>query len=475
MASGHVEEVRDPTLDERAGRAVGRRDDDVLGRSRRKGGHRGAELVVVDEGDARGRYTSDGERRRVSEVRAGDGKGRASRVGSGYGVDREDDALRKLGCVAVGVGRGDRDARSRLRLRRERFVECRVAVRVGRHLRGAEVRLALDELPREVGTGGIREKVEIERRRGRAVELADDPRARALRSHVLDRPDDREVLQVVEAGVGVARVVSGRADDAEEVDAEGTVVVNRVAADRVAGAGWGFPEHGTDVVECDDVGFSWRGAPDGVVVRIAYSDEGHALHVAERAEAVPLRTDEVALDHVPRGRDEESDVSRGRDDVASAGGRSPDDVVARVDNDRVLFVAQGQGAAGIGAEEIAFDVIPAGIQDDRIVEAIDHQASHRAPPGADIQPGLPCDGAAHLDQERAVEAGGVGVRGGPRLAVTIDRHGVGDHGERRCGRDRVDAGSGDVESDDVEAANCHSRRRSPGGAIPGQYRLCSSR
>ena len=38
VASRNVEEIRDPALDERSGRAVGRRHDDVVGGAGREGG-----------------------------------------------------------------------------------------------------------------------------------------------------------------------------------------------------------------------------------------------------------------------------------------------------------------------------------------------------------------------------------------------------------------------------------------------------
>ena len=101
----------------------------------------------------------------------------------------------------------------------------------------AEVGLALDELAREVRAGRVGVEVEVEGRRGRAVELADDPRAaRALRPEVLDRLEDREVLQEVGSAVGVAGSLAfGPA--VAEVDAETAVVVDRVAADHVVHAG----------------------------------------------------------------------------------------------------------------------------------------------------------------------------------------------------------------------------------------------
>ena len=212
-------------------------------------------------------HAPDRHRRRVGEVGAGALSARASRSRPGDGVDRKDDPLRELATCC----RPDRwpSRRCGRRPRSEtgkRHVESGVAGAVRRDLRGAEVDLALDELAREVATGGVRIEVQVEGRRRRAVELPDDPRAaRPLRAQMLDRLDDREVLEVVEPRIAVAGSFAS-APTGEPVDPELPVVVDRVAADGVAGAGIGTPTTPRMVVKGDDVGLTGRRAADRVVV-----------------------------------------------------------------------------------------------------------------------------------------------------------------------------------------------------------------
>ena len=70
--------------------------------------------------------------------------------------------------------------------------------------------------------------------------------------------------------------------------------------------------------------------PIGVVCE-ATADKAQAGLVAERAQAVLLRADEVALDDVAGGQDEERYPSVGRDDVAGGRARPADEVVMRAD------------------------------------------------------------------------------------------------------------------------------------------------
>ena len=160
---------------------------------------------------------------------------------------------------------------------------------------------------------------------------------------------------------------------------------------------------------------------------------------------------------LPLVYDDEACASVGRDHVAGTGRRSTDDVVRREDRDADVLVAQGERAAGIGADEVALDVISSIlVQHDaesrvQAFESVDHQPPNGAPAGADVESiRIPRIGAADLDQERAVEAAGVGVRAGSRLAVAVDDRGIGDGREARRRRDRVDAGARDVEIDRVE-------------------------
>src|SRR5262249_47006187 len=151
--------------------------------------------------------------------------------------------------------------------------------------------------------------VQVERRRRRAVELAEDPCAsRALRSEVLDGLEDRKVLKVVRAFVRVERVVEeGPSQAARQIDPESPVVVNGVAPDRVV-----------DVV---------------AAAAAVQEDAGSETH---RVRAV-------------------------RNDVALTGRRAADDGAGTVQFDSDA-VSEGAGAGGVDADEVALND-PGGVVD----------------------------------------------------------------------------------------------------------------
>ena len=139
-ACGHVEEVRDPALDERAGRAVRVGHDDVVDASRRQSRRRaGSAWWSSTNVDVRRR-----RRRRPSRSRPAAKSVPVSVTavppagGPDVGVDREHDALRELRRVAVRVRRrrGRRAGPASIATG-ERDVEGGVARAVGRDRRAS--------------------------------------------------------------------------------------------------------------------------------------------------------------------------------------------------------------------------------------------------------------------------------------------------------------------------------------------------
>src|SRR4029079_3848188 len=113
---------------------------------------------------------------------------------------------------------------------RDEHVECRVSRSVGGRRSGPEPAAALEIILRETAPRGLFVEIEVEGGRGRGLQRPDYADAAAFDHR---RGDVREVLRI---DVAVADVV-GRDAVAAEVDAEKAVVVDRVAADRVSGAG----------------------------------------------------------------------------------------------------------------------------------------------------------------------------------------------------------------------------------------------
>ena len=141
---------------------------------------------------------------------------------------REHEALGELRCVAVRVG--GRGGHELARLEHDGNVggERRVARTVRRDLDRAQVILSLQVRLREGDAGRGRVEVDVEDGGRDAVQDALDVRRRGLRR---DGRDDRKVLAVVRARVGVARVV--RRDDTvcAEVDAQGPIAEDTVSTD----------------------------------------------------------------------------------------------------------------------------------------------------------------------------------------------------------------------------------------------------
>src|SRR5262249_25691705 len=88
------------------------------------------------------------------------------------------------------------------------------------------------------------------------------------------------------------------------------------------------------------------------------------------------------------------------------------------------------------------------------LETVDDQAAHGRAALLDDQPVDPGRrrGPAQFDLEDGVIPGCQGVGAGARLAVAVDGHRVDDHGQFTGRVDGVDAGAGDVEVDEVQAA-----------------------
>ena len=236
-----------------------------------------------------------------------DRHGRATGGRPGGRSDRKHDARRQLRRVPAGVRGRRHDDVTGLDRRRQRHIDRDHSRSVGHDVGRAEVGLALVVV---VGVGQARSVlVKVERvGRGRStVEDAQDVRAGG-RGERHRGGDDRVVLEIVPACVGVAGVV-GRGPVVAEIDAElgmeesgiGPLPVYGVATDRVprlrAEAEDG---HSVARVEGDDVALAGTGPADGEV-RGAVEEDAAKLRarqgVSERDGPRHVRADEVALDH----------------------------------------------------------------------------------------------------------------------------------------------------------------------------------
>ena len=283
------------------------------------------------------------------------------------------------------------------------------------------------KLPGEVGAGRIRVEVEVERRRGEAVELARGS-ACCPRPAVRDaRPglDDRKVLQVV--GARHRRRARRWASDRRRRD--------RCRALRCRGSscrGWSCrmrlessADDAVNVVEGDDVGLARRRPADRVVV------DAKPPPTKPRPDWLPsglrpslLRADKVALNDVAAGQDEEGDSSGvPRSRCGRPASVPPMELPSepRCD-DGVVFVALSRRAAGIRAEEVALDVISTGaVQEDaRFPNPWSGPANRLiTSPRTVLPPALiwspfmgPPPAPLSSIKKRSVEAVGVGVRAG---------------------------------------------------------------
>ena len=384
------------------------------------------------------------------------------------GADREDDPLRELGGVAGRIrGRGrDADPVS-VSTGKVTSIEASPEPSVVTW-EDPEIGFALEELPGEVGSRpGWRRtpgRTSWRRRRGSCRESACCPRPG--RPEVLDGLDDGEVLETVRAGVGVARVVDVR-PVAAQIDPEPAVGEDGIRSNRVSRP-VGVHRNALVAVERDAVAGPGARASDRRQGRVV-SDEHAKSSVAQRRIAVGLRPDEVALDD-GAVRQSWSEACRNvhavvrsvaGNDVSRPRTGATDRVVGGKHVDSRVRVRPGQSTGRISTEEVPFDVVPAQRFEENSVallgraqedESIDDQPSHCRAAGRDAQPArwarvLP----VQFDLQGAVEAGGIRVRAGSRLAVAVDGHGIGDDGERRGGRDRVHAGPRDGELDRVGA------------------------
>ena len=129
------------------------------------------------------------------------------------------------GSVAVAVMRD-----AVLDLRRQDHVDRGVARSVRRDLRGTQIVLAFEVFLRPGGAGGIGKEVDVEGRRRRAVQHADDVRSRSLSERRTGRGQDGIVLQAVRPRVAVA-VVVGVTPNGREVDPERLVVEDPISPD----------------------------------------------------------------------------------------------------------------------------------------------------------------------------------------------------------------------------------------------------
>src|SRR5262249_29649020 len=175
-----------------------------------------------------------------------------------------------------------------------------------------------------------------------------------------DAGEDGEVLVVV--GADVAGAVVERDAVEAEVDAEAAVVVNGIAADRVARAGPIEDHDPGTAIEGDRVAGPRRDVADRVTRRGAYNHHA-VLLVGRRLLTVDVRADEVALDHIARvgcAPHLHAIAVVARDDVSGPGRRAADRDVRDVrPHAEVLEVVQAGGAAGVQADDVALDEVAA--------------------------------------------------------------------------------------------------------------------
>ena len=217
----------------------------------------GTALGVAVQDDRIGHRRQSGQRRDEVRARTGDGElDLVGAIGDG-GIGLEKSLAQGTGAAVVGID--DREGGGRHRAARrhhwtefgrvavrigrrggdvtagqpegQRHREAGVAAGVGRHVGRAQVELALPVASRIEQGGG--EEIEGEGRAGRRVQIARDDHATARVGGVRK---NREVLQSVGPGVGVARVVGGDAGRAE-VNAEIGVGEDGIAPEGVVRVG----------------------------------------------------------------------------------------------------------------------------------------------------------------------------------------------------------------------------------------------
>ena len=364
MRGRDIEEIGHPALEQRAARAVGVRDGDVVERARRQRRGVGRDHRRVHDGHGGGRTSSEGHGRSRREVSALDDRGGPARRRAGGGRDREWQALRNLGRVAGGVGRGGRNVLAGPDLNGDGEVEEAGPAAVGRRHAGAEVDAALEVLVGEGNARGVRKEVEVECGVGRAVECTDDVGVPCAWRR---RGDDRKILPVVGASIAVARVV-GKDGVGAETYPETVVRVDQVGADGVPGPGEGVeknpePEGRSHAVVSDQVSGARSGAADLVVVRHA-AEVDAVLPVRDRQRSCRIHPDEVALDDDGRRRERAEAGNREidcvvrvtRDEVPFPGRRPADrHVGGAVEQKAGEGGAEGRGSRGVGPDVIALD------------------------------------------------------------------------------------------------------------------------
>ena len=234
----------------------------------------------------------------------------------------------------------------------QREVEARVAGAVRCDLRRADVVLALQELLGPVRAGGIRIEVEVERRSGRAVEDALDPRTGTLRHRGARREQDGVVLKPVRAAVPVTRVVD-LDPEAAELDsqarpAQRTVLVDAVASDRDPLPAHGHAGAADSAVEGDEVGLTGAGPAHEVV---ASGDRDAGRVVSQIPGTGRVGAEEVSVDRIVRAA--QADPGLGSPDhVAVAGRRPPDRVAAAARLDAFVLDSELDRAGGVGPDEV---------------------------------------------------------------------------------------------------------------------------
>ncbi len=398
------------------------------------------DVVVLDHG-----VRVDGERQVGRRVVAADDLGVAIVVAG------------ELAGAAIRRGGGGGDHVANGHAHSEGFAERDVAAGVGDHISRTEEDLAL------VVSG------RIARRAGEELDAVRGFRVRVERAFDGDAArtgqgagDDRVVLEVVGAGVGVARVVFVHGEQAAKLDAQPAaridlavaVAVDRVAQERVARAAAGVIDAVTRVVG-DDVACAGVDAADRVVGGKPGEPDARVA-VAHRV-AVGVHTNGVALHNVVVAQDVDAVRVVAGDEVAFTGVQPADGVAVRrraradgADDHTRGGVAQIDGAGDIGADVVALHDVGLGFVGEKDAVAVGRDdVALTGARAADqvVAHARSLQDDAFLEVAHGDGAGGVGADE-VALNDVAQRHAADVHAHAAGAADRLGVGN-DVVADDV--------------------------
>ena len=240
-------------------------------------------------------------------------------------------------------------------------MERRLAVHIG-----GDIGVSKEEFAFAVTAGiagGVHKELHMVHGVANAVERAGD-------RHRVDTgeggDEHGEILQIIRARIGIARVV-GRHAVAFQVDAQAGVGENRIAQDRVAGGVESDDRDAVRSVSGDEVAVA-RGNPSNrVVERFAAAIAGDAVDehtrqtVAQELVSGDIGSDAVSLDDIEIGVDilgaDVDAVGISGDHVQDSSGRASDGVVIGPHKHAVAGIAKDVRARGVGANQITLHVV----------------------------------------------------------------------------------------------------------------------